>query len=119
MEEGRWQDGALADREFHQRLMDIAGNSLLLQMSRVFWFVRKSVRENVHDPRKTLDDHLSILSAIGSADPERAERAMREHIRRGGTQVAQALADPTAVRWVVDAPDGAVTPDMECGYGRP
>jgi DNA-binding GntR family transcriptional regulator len=110
---GRRAEASKIDRQLHLRLMEIAGNHLLSHLSRSFWFVSKAVGERKHDPEGTLRSHLAVLEAIGSGDPDQAERAMRAHIRRGRGEVEAAMAEQAdAVQWIAGRPANA-KPDSE------
>lgn len=72
------------DREFHRLLIGGAQNAILAEFlgnlhdrSLRFWFL--SLRAPDHNIR-VCQQHEAIVEAIQKRDPERAEKAMREHI---------------------------------------
>lgn len=81
-EAGRNREMAALDRELHQRLILLSGNSMLVRLSQNFWVLGKILRAG-RDPRAVRDEHLSILNAIGLGQTEKAEQRMRKHIEAG------------------------------------
>lgn len=79
---GKDEQMAALDRELHQRLIELSGNSMLIRLSHNFWVLGKIVRVGRH-PSTVRNEHLAILKAIGLNKPERAEQLMRKHIRAG------------------------------------
>lgn len=101
---GRRSEASQLDRQFHLRLMEIAGNNLLIRLSQGFWFVSKVVGEATHNPKQTLNSHLEVLKAVESGDPELAKRAMQAHLREARAQIEEALTDHRdSVKWVVES----------------
>lgn len=98
---GQRQQGAALDREFHLRLVQIAGNSLLQRLTEHHWFLGKVLTADTASAAAIRDGHLAILEAIRAGDPARAEAVMREHVRPG-YELAQRLAagDRRGVDWV-------------------
>jgi DNA-binding GntR family transcriptional regulator len=89
------------DREFHHRLLEIAGNSMLLRLVDNYRVLGKVVRVN-RDPEQVRKEHLAILKPIEEGKPEEAERLMREHIRAGKQAVEEQVARGEFVpHWVV------------------
>lgn len=77
--EKRIQDDIELDTQFHIRMMEIAGNSVLVQIAQTFWPLTRIVAaESV--PSDTFDQHIRIVDAIEAGKPQQAERAAREHI---------------------------------------
>lgn len=87
---GRDERMAALDRELHQRLIGLSGNSMLARLSDNFWVLGKIVRAG-RDPATVRDEHLAILGAIAANRPEKAERLMRRHIQAGKRQVEAAI----------------------------
>lgn len=77
-----------AGTEFHELLMQAAGNAALIETVRL---VRLRFRLAFHLPRyfshenlySTLADHIAILDAIIAREPRLATKLMRAHLRRG------------------------------------
>lgn len=76
--------GAEDDLKFHKYISNLAGNRVLDaamdlirqdgQLSPILGFIRKKVKSTV------VSDHKKIVDALAAKDPERAEKAMTEHI---------------------------------------
>jgi DNA-binding GntR family transcriptional regulator len=88
VETGETEGLLIKNREFHRFIHEISGNKVL-----------QSIAENLFDsierfrlqfmsmprrPRQDLKEHLDLIEAIGSHDPEKAERLMRKHIENTG-----------------------------------
>ena len=74
----------LLDREFHQRLADIAGNSRLSDILSVihaqaqrFWATTLSSESHMQE---VIAEHAGIIDALEKGDTERAAEAARMHI---------------------------------------
>lgn len=77
---------ARLDDEFHQKLLEIAGNRLICKlMETIRPMVRKQMEEHIHHMtvdrrRRTLDDHLQIVKCIEQGDGTGARQAMYLHL---------------------------------------
>lgn len=81
------------DGDFHAAVAGVTGNVVLSSSVRaVFnWMARFHLRA-VHVlglERLTLDEHEAILNAIAAKDPERAARAMKDHLTRANALYRQ------------------------------
>ncbi len=85
---GRFQDMALSDREFHQQLLRLSGNSMLIRLADNYWVFGKVVRLG-RPPRAVHKEHMAILRAIAANRAPDAERLMRDHIRLGREKLEQ------------------------------
>jgi len=72
------------DLEFHRTLWSLAGNRLLAQVLeglshqfRLFLTLNWRFHGGLHH---VADNHRRLLAGLASGDPERAERAMQEHV---------------------------------------
>ena len=72
------------DRDFHRIVTRAAGNAVLADILATlhdrairFWFI--SLRVPEHELR-VCEQHAAIVDAVAKADPDAAERAMRDHI---------------------------------------
>lgn len=76
----------LRDGEFHREIAGISGNPIFSALSSaLFQWLAHFYRGAVSVPgleKLTLDEHAAILSAIEARDPDRAERAMADHLNR-------------------------------------
>lgn len=71
---------AKCDQEFHDLLWRLAHNSLLLSMmepleGRLHWLLRQH-----NDPQLLLSDHVALVEAIRSGDPEQAKYRASKHV---------------------------------------
>ena len=99
--DGKLEEMALLDREFHLALLRLSGNSMLVRLSESYWVFGKVVRLG-RDPRAVRKEHLAILRAIEANDPQEAERLMHEHIQSAKRTVEeQAAAGSFVPRWVL------------------
>jgi len=98
------------DRDLHDRLVQIAGSSLLSDMVNQYrFFVRKVVwgrgpTERIQDVLNTTrDEHLAVLDAIRQNQPEAAEQLMRTHIRKVRVENEEKIrAGEFHPEWIVD-----------------
>ncbi|MEM9366118.1 MAG: GntR family transcriptional regulator [Planctomycetota bacterium] len=65
--------------EFHQTFLTLSGNETLQRLSLGYRFVGNLVVTE-RDADELLDEHLAIVAAIESNQPERAEQLARRHI---------------------------------------
>ena len=87
-----------ADRQFHLRIAESTGNSVLLQMVTAMWDHAKGpvwakIDEHFHTPAMRLasqEDHQRIFTALLGRDPDGARAAMRAHLERVTTEFTQA-----------------------------
>lgn len=87
-----------ADRQFHQRIAEATGNSVLLHMVSAMWDhargpVWTQIEQHFHTPELRLasqDDHQRIFAALMSRDAGGARAAMRAHLERVITEFTQA-----------------------------
>ncbi len=99
-EAGKQDQMAALDREFHQQLVELSGNSMLVRLSQNFWVLGKILRAG-RNAAIVRNEHLAILKAIGADNPERAERIVRKHIQEGKRLVQEKIRDRRFVpAWV-------------------
>ncbi|HTT90091.1 MAG TPA: GntR family transcriptional regulator [Acidimicrobiales bacterium] len=88
---GDAHDENLHDYRFHELIFEYSGNSLLLGIWHSMHFEIRALVTYLKLPLelKTIaEDHLPILDALRSADPELAGRTMRAHVEKYGGLVA-------------------------------
>jgi DNA-binding GntR family transcriptional regulator len=96
---GNDRERAQLDRHFHERIIDISGNSALQRLSGGYHVVRL-VALKIVDHEQVRTDHLAIIEAIKSNNPEQAERAARDHVIRARDSVRkQVEANNFAFPW--------------------
>ena len=75
-----------ADLAFHQTVLHAAGNGLIAALldplSRLLVPARRQTSEVDTIRRHALEYHAAILDAVRAGDPERARRAMHDHIEQ-------------------------------------
>ena len=90
------------DREFHLRLMRIAGSHLLERLTTTYAMLGKIVTSQFSDANETLAEHRAILTRIQSGDADAAEKAARDHIRRAKNLVRKHHCDDSmSLKWIV------------------
>ena len=75
----RFEEMADLDRAFHRRVLELSGNKMLVQTTRRFQVLRKTLRP-VRNLQRVREEHQSSLKAIERNDPLEAERLMRRHL---------------------------------------
>ncbi|MBI4028507.1 MAG: GntR family transcriptional regulator [Verrucomicrobia bacterium] len=102
---GRHEESAWLDRQFHLRLIEIAGNSLLSRLSEQHWALGKMVTGKEGLAERTRAEHAAILKAIESGAEAEAERAARAHIASARSWIEQRIATGAfEPRWIVSEP---------------
>ncbi|MBI4579032.1 MAG: GntR family transcriptional regulator [Planctomycetes bacterium] len=97
---GHDEEMASLDREFHQRLIHLSGNSMLVRLSEHYRALGKVVRAG-RDPRMVRDEHLALLKAIEEGREEDAVRLVRDHIRAAKKAVEEQILSRSFVpKWV-------------------
>ena len=83
-----------ADRAFHARLYESAGNELVLRLIGLFWDVYRELAPLLDPPdlREIVADHRGIVDALRARDPAAAQEAMRRHFRDVKSRIARAEA---------------------------
>lgn len=104
---GNWTRYIDHDREFHRTLIGFSGNKRLMQLMEVFTFQIQTFAVYHQFPPRVIEalqnsahqrvrEHQLLVEAIASGDPDRAEKAIRQHIRRGLDIVLDALKGSAA-----------------------
>lgn len=83
------------DREFHRLISMAAGNSIMVELlgnlhdrSARFWTLSLNVPQ--HNER-VCEQHVEIVDALAAHDPDRAEKAVRDHITAFKTNLVNNL----------------------------
>ena len=97
---GRGYFQGTGDRDFHARIVRASGNARLVQMLDIDLYsllrlYRQRLSMRPGRPGQALSEHREILDALRSRNPDRAETAMRSHIRSSRANV-EAMMDETA-----------------------
>ena len=97
---GNLDEANRLDREFHDRLMHISGNGLMVGLVRQYRWAIKVVW-SYNDPAETRRTHLEVLKAIEENRPDDAERVMREQVRVSRDITERRLAEaPSELHWI-------------------
>ena len=80
-----YQAYAKADRRFHNVIAEIGSKEFLTSILQTFNIIALAYQYPTHEglvrnPNDTIVDHLNIIEAICSHDPETAENLMRKHL---------------------------------------
>jgi DNA-binding GntR family transcriptional regulator len=79
--------------DFHQRILHLAGNQQILQRAREvhrqLYLVRSRSAYGAGRAREAYAEHLKVVAGIASGNPDRAETAMRNHLRCSLTHALQ------------------------------
>jgi DNA-binding GntR family transcriptional regulator len=86
--QGQIHEAGICDREFHDRIVELSRNDTLIRVIDTYRFALKKIvwKKQLDDsPEKhylrVFEDHMAILNAIASRNPEEAERMARRHIQ--------------------------------------
>lgn len=98
---GRGYFQGTGDKDFHGRIARASGNPRLISMLEgelysLLRLYRHRLSMRPGRPQDALDEHRAILAAMRSRDPDKAEAAMRTHIRNSSSAVAEVLASEAA-----------------------
>lgn len=99
-----WTHYKNADREFHEYLLRVVNDPLLISILESFHVLSFTLAQGLlRSPEETLPEHLEILDAIEARDADRAERAMVSHIRKSNSHLKRKLSQPTSFGMLPDA----------------
>ncbi len=94
------------DRQFHSRTVQVSRNPLLARLTEGYRVLGMFVRAN-RDIGEVHDEHLGIVKAIETDQPETAERLAREHVRSARQAIEwQAREGKFVPHWVDEADQG-------------
>jgi DNA-binding GntR family transcriptional regulator len=72
-----------ADQLFHETIIALSGNSVIINFDRSFDFIMKSYQKGlIRPPDETLAEHREILAAISNRDASRAQELLMRHLLR-------------------------------------
>ena len=94
-----------ADRDFHNRIIQISRNAILQRLTAGYRMVGMLVRAE-RDIDAVRDEHLAILTAIAENRPDDAEDLARRHVRAAHRALQTKLTCGTFVpQWIVGTED--------------
>lgn len=84
------------DRRFHNFLIELGGDEILSGILEMYNLITSSYLVGfrgglVRPPRETLSEHLAIIDAIRRQDAQKAEQAVRVHLRRSREKLANEI----------------------------
>jgi GntR family transcriptional repressor for pyruvate dehydrogenase complex len=108
-------DGANANFDFHQSLIEASGNRYLIDLmkyvnERLWDFLAEdeSQPSNLALTRSSLDEHVRLFEAVLERDPERARRALHLHLenaaKRRGIEISTSPSSDTTAEQAVQSP---------------
>lgn len=101
-QEKKYDEMGAADRAFHLKIINLSRNTILARLTEGYRALGMAVRAS-RDPRIIREEHLHIVDAIESNNPEEAERLARAHVRQARLNIEQQAArNEFAAKWVVD-----------------
>ena len=97
-----------ADIAFHQTVLDAANNAfisaLLVPLSQLLIPARRQTSEVSDIRRHAIEHHRAVLEAVRSGEPDRARRAMHEHIDQTEQDLRLYIVEPAATAVTDPAP---------------
>lgn len=91
------------DLDFHNRIFELAGNTKLEDMANGITAQLRLARfRSGARPGRAGDsyrEHIAVFEALKEKDPNKAEKAMRKHIRNGLTKILDMLANESSTAW--------------------
>lgn len=90
-----------ADKQFHTFIAEIGSREFLTTILQTLNIVSLAYQNEaseglIREPRKTIHDHKKIIDAICSHDPEKAEEAMKAHLRNTILQLKQNVPEQSS-----------------------
>lgn len=76
---GKTRETQIADREFHQQIVEISGNESVLRLIKSLWYLQ-IVLDLPFEAEPFAESHRAILDAIEENRPDDAERLMRADV---------------------------------------
>lgn len=98
----QYDEMGAADRAFHLKIINLSGNKILARLTEGYRALGMAVRAS-RDPRIIHDEHVRIVDAIESNNPDEAERLARAHVRQARVNIEQQAArNEFTAKWVID-----------------
>lgn len=89
---GQESERASLDRRFHERTIEVSGNTILERVAGAYHIVRLVV-VHVIPHEEVLAQHLAIVKAIEANHPDEAERAARHHVLSARKMIEHQIAN--------------------------
>jgi DNA-binding GntR family transcriptional regulator len=101
-EQQKWDEAGAADRAFHLHIINLSHNKILARLTEGYRALGMAVRAS-RDPRVIHEEHLRIIAAIESNNPDEAERLARQHVAEARRNIErQAARNEFTAKWVID-----------------
>jgi len=69
-----------ADQAFHQKIIELSKNSIIINFNQNFDFIMKSYQKGlIRPPEESLPEHKAIVKAVRNRDPEQAQQLLIKH----------------------------------------
>ncbi|RKX85127.1 MAG: hypothetical protein DRP57_04440 [Spirochaetes bacterium] len=80
LDENEYKKYLKADQEFHQKIIELSRNSIIINFNKNFDFIMKSYQKGlIRPPEETLPEHKAIVKAVRNRDSEKAQQLLIEH----------------------------------------
>ncbi len=81
------------DRHFHETILRVSKNEFAHKVEEHFHVYNRTFLAGLpRDPSETLPEHMEILNALRTKDPQRVQNAMVLHIRRTKEYLQEAIS---------------------------
>ena len=95
-----------ADQQFHFRMIQMSGNEMLIKLTEGYRVLGMFVRAN-RNHRDVRKEHLEIIEAIETNQPQDAEQLARRHARAAREAIERQIAEGTFIpHCVIPTTDG-------------
>lgn len=98
--EGKHEEGGRLDRDFHLKLIEIAGNRLVERLSSTYAILAKVVTVTARNPKLVQLEHRAILADIEGGNADRAEASARTHVRNAADIIRKQASQIPAIQWL-------------------
>ena len=80
LDEKNYNSYIKADQEFHEKIIELCGNSIIIDFDKSFNFIMKSYQKGlIRPPEETLSEHLEIINAIKERNSQKAQALITSH----------------------------------------
>ena len=82
----------IADREFHNTMLQLSGNKIIMNLDILGnILVRSYMKGLIREPDVTLSEHLAILDAIEKRNELLAEKLVKEHLQKSYEELRRTI----------------------------
>jgi len=91
-EKDGWESYRKVDEKFHTFLIEVSGVELLKEIVKSFQILSNSYTPGlIRPPQETFPEHMAIIKALKSRNPELSEKLMREHLQKSAKVLEKRL----------------------------